>query len=69
MVRLALANGGSVAFVACHLAAHEGEKKQDALPPRAANSNVPPQQEERSEPLSPSGGADLPDLPHACPMS
>lgn len=26
MVRLALANGGSVAFVACHLAAHEGEK-------------------------------------------
>ena len=26
MVRLALADGGSVAFVACHLAAHEGEK-------------------------------------------
>ena len=26
MVRLRLANGGAVAFVACHLAAHEGEK-------------------------------------------
>ena len=26
MVRLALADGGSVAFVSCHLAAHEGEK-------------------------------------------
>ena len=27
MVRLALAGGGSVAFVACHLAAHEGERR------------------------------------------